>query len=88
MNLVERTGGGHWHPSCPDAVVAAGGGAAAVARPRYVVLIGRDGKGLLDLRTVRVRVGYGCKYRGNWDSVVFDVNMHTYIYAYIPLEPP
>jgi len=49
VNLVERTGGGHWHPSCPDAVVAAGGGAAAVARPRYVVLIGRDGKGLLDL---------------------------------------
>lgn len=47
--MVERTGGGHWHPSCPDAVVAAGGGAAAVARPRYVVLIGRDGKGLLDL---------------------------------------
>ena len=70
MNLVERTGGGHWHPSCPDAVVAAGGGAAAVARPRYVVLIGRDGKGLLDLHTVRVgvrvKVRYGCKYRGNW----------------------
>ena len=72
MNLVERTGGGHWHPSCSDAVAAAGGGAAAVARPRYAVLIGRDGKGLLDLHAVRVRVRvkvrvnvrYGCKYRG------------------------